>query len=154
MSYEWLKWLHILSGALLLGSSVGSAYYLLLASRSGDPRVVVSVTGLVIWADVLFTATNLMFLPLSGWALAWMVGHPLGSSWLVGSTVLLVVAAVCWWPLMRLQRLMRDLAQQAASENVPLPPAYWRYRARWALAGLPILLALLATFYLMVARPA
>jgi uncharacterized membrane protein len=153
MTYELLKWLHILSSTLLFGTGIGSAYYLLFASRTGDARVVAAVSSLVVWADWLFTATTLLFQPISGWALAWMVGFPLNSRWLVWSTVLLVVAGLCWLPVVWLQMRMRDLARQAARENVLLPLPYWRYLTVWVLLGIPALISLLVVFYLMVAKP-
>jgi uncharacterized membrane protein len=152
MSYEVLKLLHILSSTVLFGTSIGSAFYFLFASRTGDPRVVASVAALVVWADWLFTATTLLFQPVSGWALAAMAGFPLNSRWLVWSTGLLL-AGLCWLPVVWLQLRMRDLARQAARENVLLPRLYWRYLSIWVLLGIPALLALLGAFYLMVAKP-
>ena len=153
MSYELLKWLHILSSALLLGTGLGSAYYLFFSSRSGDAHVAARVTALVVWADWLFAATPLLILLLSGWLLAWVKDIPLYSLWLLLSTVLLVLAGACLLPAIWLHVRMRSLARRAASENVPLPPAYWRLLSHGILLGMPALLALLVGFYLMVARP-
>ena len=42
----------------------------------------------------------------------------------------------------------------AAHAAVPLPPAYRRYARRWEALGYPAFVAMLAVFYLMVAKPA
>jgi uncharacterized membrane protein len=52
-----------------------------------------------------------------------------------------------------LQLRMRDLACEAARTHQPLPAAYWRYFRVWWLLGIPAFAALVAVFYLMVAKP-
>ena len=39
MDYLIAKWLHILSSTLLFGTGIGSAWYMLTASLTRDPRV-------------------------------------------------------------------------------------------------------------------
>ena len=49
--YLSLKWLHILSSVLLLGTGFGTAYYLYFANRSRDVAALAVVTRLVVRAD-------------------------------------------------------------------------------------------------------
>jgi len=46
--YLGLKWLHILSSVLLVGTGFGSAYYLFFANRSRDVAALSVVTRLVV----------------------------------------------------------------------------------------------------------
>lgn len=155
MTYLIVKWLHILSSTILFGTGVGSAYYMLFASRmTRDPKVVAAVVGLVVWADGIFTATTMVFQPLSGFYLAHLAGFPLGSTWLLWSIVLYLVAGACWLPVVWMQIRMRDMARESVRLGTPLPDAYWRYLNRWTWLGLPALFAFLGVFYLMVAKPA
>lgn len=155
MTYLILKWLHIVSSTLVFGTGVGSAYYMLFASRlTRDPKVVAAVLGLVVWADWLFTATTMVFQPLSGFYLAHLAGFPLGSTWIVWSVILYLVAGGCWLPVVWMQIRMRDLAREAVRLGTPLPEAYWRWLNRWTWLGFPALFAFLGVFYLMVAKPA
>ena len=50
---------------------------------------------------------------------------------------------------------MRDLARDAGQPaKQPLPPLYWKHFRQWFALGVPAFFALLAVFYLMVAKPA
>jgi len=147
-----VKYLHILSSTFLFGTGVGTAFYLLFASRGRDPRVVAAVARLVVVADWIFTATTVVFQPLSGLYLAHRLGIPLGTPWLYWSLVLFLIAALCWLPVVRLQIRLRDIAQAAADSGQPLPLEYDRHLGTWAALGVPALLSFLAIFYLMTAR--
>jgi uncharacterized membrane protein len=153
MEYVVVKWLHILSSTLLFGTGLGSAFYMFFASRSRDARVAAVVVRHVVLADWLFTTTTIVFQPLSGWYLAHLAGIPLGSKWIVWTLLLYLLAGACWLPVVWLQIRMRDMAQQAAARDLPLPPAYWRLLRAWTALGVPAFVAMVVIFYLMVAKP-
>ena len=48
---------------------------------------------------------------------------------------------------------MRDLADQAVRDAQPLPSAYHRLFRLWFAFGFPAFAAVLAIFWLMIARP-
>ena len=153
MDYVTVKWLHILSSTVLFGTGIGSAYYMLMASLKGDPRTVLLVVRYVVIADWIFTATTVVFQPLSGFWLAHLAGIPFTTGWILWSTALYLVAGACWLPVVWLQLRMRELARAAVAESTPLPPLYWRYFRIWWMLGIPAFLALVVVFYLMVAKP-
>jgi uncharacterized membrane protein len=126
---------------------------MLVVSLKGDPRTVLLVVRYVVIADWIFTATTVVFQPLSGFWLAHLAGMPFTTGWIVWSTVLYLVAGACWLPVVWLQLRMRELARAAVAESTPLPPLYWRYFRIWWMLGIPAFLALVAVFYLMVAKP-
>lgn len=154
MSYLLVKWLHVLSSTLLFGTGIGSAFYLLVTSLHRDPRVVAVVARYVVIADWLFTATTVVFQPLSGlWMVHW--AHiPWRSGWVSWSVALYALAVACWLPVVLLQMRMRDLAAAAALAQQCLPAAYWRAFRAWVALGVPAFFAFLAVFYLMVVKPA
>ncbi|NHQ89186.1 DUF2269 family protein [Janthinobacterium lividum] len=154
MEYLVIKWLHIVSSTLLFGTGIGSAFYLLFTSLSRDVRAIAVVSRHVVRADWLFTATTVVFQPLSGFYLAHLAGYPLSSRWIVWSVVLYLVAGACWLPVVWLQMRMRDMAQASARDGVALPAPYWRYLRIWAALGVPAFFALIVVFYLMTAKPA
>jgi len=153
MDYVTVKWLHVLSSTLLFGTGLGSAFYLFFASRTGDARAVAVVARYVVVADYLFTATTVVFQPLSGWYLAHLAGFPLTSRWILWSFALYFLAGACWLPVVWIQIRMRDLAARAAADNTPLPLLYWRYLRVWTILGMPAFVALIVVFWLMVAKP-
>jgi uncharacterized membrane protein len=154
LTYLVVKWLHVLSSTVLFGTGLGSAYYMFFASRTRDARVAASVVRLVVVADWVFTATSVVFQPLSGLYLAHLAGIPWTVRWIAASLALYVLAGACWLPVVWMQMRMRDMAARAAAADAPLPPGYWTYLRRWAALGLPAFLALVAVFWLMIAKPA
>jgi uncharacterized membrane protein len=154
LTYLTLKWLHVLSSTLLFGTGVGSAFYMYFASRTRDARVVAAVTRYVVIADWLFTATTLVFQPLSGFWMAYLAGIPFTARWLSASVALYLLAAACWLPVAWMQVRMRDMAQAARDAAAPLPPRYWLCLRRWVALGIPAFVALVVVFWLMVVKPA
>jgi uncharacterized membrane protein len=153
MEYVTLKWLHIVSSALLFGTGLGSAFYMFFASRTRDPRVVAAVVRHAVLADWLFTATTVVFQPVSGYYLARMAGFPLGSAWIVWSFVLYCVAGACWLPVVWMRMRMRSIARKAVLDSTELPYRYWYLLRLWVLLGVVAFVSLIIVFYLMVAKP-
>lgn len=153
MEYVVVKWLHVLASTFLFGTGVGSAWYLLFASRSGDARAAAVVARQVVIADLVFTATTAVFQPLSG---AWLVhraGFDWSGRWLLWSIALYALAIACWLPVIWLQLRLRDLATAAVRAGAGLPPGYFHYLRIWVALGIPAFCAFVAIFYLMVAKP-
>jgi uncharacterized membrane protein len=153
-TYLLIKWLHVLSSTVLFGTGVGTAYYLLTVSLHGEPRAVAVVSARVVTADWLFTATTVVLQPLTGLYLVHRAGWSLATPWLHSSLWLFALTVACWLPVLWLQIRMRNLAQQAVARNEPLPAAYRRCLWAWVALGCPAFVAMLAVFWLMVAKPA
>ncbi|HLO63404.1 MAG TPA: DUF2269 domain-containing protein [Azonexus sp.] len=151
--YLLLKWLHILSSVVLVGTGIGSAYYLFLASRTRNAAVAAVVVGHVVQADWWFTTPTIVFQPVSGFWLVYLAGYSLHSLWLAASLALYALAVASWLPVVGLQIRMRNLARRAVDENAPLPDRYWRDLAWWVSLGVVAFCALVVVFYLMVAKP-
>jgi uncharacterized membrane protein len=147
------KWLHVLSSTLLFGTGIGSAFYMLFTSLTRDARAVAVVVRHVVIADWLFTATTVVFQPLSGLWMMHLAGFPITAKWIAWSFALYFLAGACWLPVVWIQYRMRDLAVAAAAADAPLPPQYWRYLRVWVALGIPAFFALVVVFYLMVAKP-
>ena len=94
-----VKYLHVLSSTLLFGTGIGTAFYLFFVSWTRDAKVVAAVARLVVTADWIFTATTIVFQPLSGFYLAHRMGISWTTPWVFWSTVLFVIAALCWLPV-------------------------------------------------------
>jgi uncharacterized membrane protein len=154
MEYLIVKWLHVLSSTVLFGTGLGSAYYMFFASLSRKPAAAAVVVRQVVRADWWFTTTTIVFQPLSGLYLAHLAGLPLSTRWIAWSVALYLLAGACWLPVVWLQIRMRGLAEAAEAAGKALPPLYFRLLKVWTALGVPAFLALVAVFYLMVAKPA
>lgn len=153
IEYVLVKWLHVLSSAILLGTGIASAFHMLVASRHRDPAVAYFVARWVVVADWIFTATALIAQPLTGFYLVYIAGYPPTSRWIVWSTVLYLVAGACWLPVVWMQMQMRDMARTAVETGTELPPRYFRFFRAWVALDIPALGALVYAFYLMIAKP-
>lgn len=154
MDYVIVKWLHVLSSTLLFGTGLGSAFFMLVVSRTRDAHAIAVVTRYVVIADWAFTTPTIVIQPLTGFYLVYLAGFPIGSTWLVATFALYLLAGACWLPVVWMQMRMRDMARQAAAAGSELPDQYWQLLRWWVALGIVAFLALVAVFYLMVAKPA
>ena len=152
--YFMLKWIHILSSVLMVGTGLGSAFYMFFTHRSGNVQAQAVVTRLVVRADWWFTTPTVFIQPATGLAMASLAGLPLSTPWIAVSLALYALAGACWLPVVWLQLRMRDMAAEAARTGQPLPAAYARSARWWEALGYPAFAAMLAVFYLMVNKPA
>ena len=148
-----LKVAHILGATVLLGTGAGIAFFMLMAHRTGDARLIAHTAGVVVIADALFTATAVVLQPLTGAALAYLSGRSLLDGWIVASLVLYVVTGAFWLPVVWMQFRMRDLARAAAVAAAPLPPEYHRLWRLWFACGFPAFAAVVAIIWLMTVQP-
>ena len=152
-TYLLLKWLHVVGSTVLLGTGAGIAFFMLMAHRTGDARVIAGVARIVVRADYLFTATAVIAQPITGALLARTVGYALTEGWILASIALYLLTGAFWLPVVWMQSRMRDLAAAAASAGEALPAEYHRLFRRWFAFGFPAFTAVLAIFWLMIARP-
>jgi uncharacterized membrane protein len=151
--YFLLKFLHAIGAAVLLGTGAGIAFFMLAAHLSRNPATIAGTARIVVRADFLFTATAVVAQPITGVLLAQNVGYSLLDGWVAWSIVLYFVTGAFWLPVVWMQMTMRDLAAAALRENRPLPPQYHRLFRWWFAFGFPAFAAVLAIFWLMIARP-
>jgi uncharacterized membrane protein len=154
MSYLLLKWVHVISSTVLLGTGAGIAFFMWHAHRTRDVRVIAAVAAGVVRADFIFTATAVVVQPLSGLALIHRLGLPLSLPWIHWSLALYVLVGCCWLPVVWLQVRMRNLARIALESGTALPGSYHRCFRYWFALGWPAFAGVLAIFWLMVTKPA
>ncbi|WP_342315143.1 DUF2269 domain-containing protein [Lysobacter sp. FW306-1B-D06B] len=152
--YLWVKWIHVLSSVVLVGTGFGTAFYLFFANRSGNVQAQAVVARLVVRADFWFTMPAVLIQPASGLLMAYLAGWPLTTPWLALSIVLFVATGALWLPVVWLQVRMAAMAAAAVDGAGVLPAEYWRYARWWEALGYPAFIAMLAVFYLMVVKPA
>lgn len=151
---HFIRWLHVIGATALFGTGAGIAFFMVMAHRTRDARLIAHVASTVVIADWIFTATAVIAQPLTGALLAHLIGWRLGEGWILVSLGLYVVTGAFWIPVVVMQRRMRDLARAAAAKGEALPEAYFRLYRRWFAFGFPAFFAVLAIIWLMIARPA
>ena len=149
-----LKWAHVLGACVLIGTGAGIAFFMVMAHRSRDARLIAHVAGTVVIADFLFTASAVVVQPITGYLLARAIGWPLSEPWILLSLGLYVLIGLFWLPVVWIQMRLRDLARAAAAAGAPLPAAYRRLYRLWLACGFPAFIAILVIVWLMLERPA
>lgn len=153
MDYLWVKWLHILSSAVLFGTGLGIAFFMWTAHRRGDARAIAETARNVVIADALFTAPAVIVQLLSGLWLTQRLGIPFSALWIKYALILFVLVGVCWLPVLWLQLRARNLARGAVLNGTPLTEQYRRVMRWWFWLGWPAFLSVMLIFWLMVMKP-
>ncbi|MDR1064245.1 MAG: DUF2269 domain-containing protein [Azoarcus sp.] len=153
-TYLLIKWLHIVSSVLMVGTGFGTAFYLFFANRTKNAAAIAVVSRLVVRADTWFTAPTVILQPLSGLWLMQQGGWTFSTGWILASLALFFLAGACWLPVVWLQLKLRDMAEETVrSGGCELPPRYWRFARRWEWLGYPAFTAVVVIFFLMVNKP-
>jgi uncharacterized membrane protein len=152
-TYMLLKFAHILSSVLLVGTGFGSAFYLFFIHRTRNVQAIAEVSRLVVRADFWFTTPAVIVQPLTGLAMASMAGFTSTQNWLLWTLALYVLAGACWLPVVWLQIRMAEMAARALADKTSLPRDYWRYARYWERLGYPAFIAMLGVYGLMVFKP-
>jgi uncharacterized membrane protein len=152
-SYLILKFIHVLSGAVLLGTGIGIAYFLLTAHLSRNLEAMRVVARYVILADWIFTATAVVVQPVSGVLMMLERGWPFTSSWFAATVALYIAVGLCWIPVVVLQYRMARLLREAAN-HAALGADYYHAFRLWAMLGIPAFAMVLALYAVMIFKPA
>lgn len=148
-----LRWTHVIGATVLLGTGAGIAFFMLMAHRTGDTKIIAHTAGVVVIADTLFTATAAILQPITGILLANAVGWPLSEGWVLLSLSLYVVIGLFWLPVVWIQIQLRNMARLSATDGTPLPERYHRLYRIWFACGFPAFAAVLIIVWLMLYRP-
>jgi len=153
MTYFVLKFLHVIGASVLLGTGAGIAFFMLMAHLSRDPNVIAGVARIVVVADFVFTATAVIVQPITGVLLARNVGYSLFDGWIFWSIILYLITGAFWLPVVWMQMQLREFAATAAREGTELPRRYHVIFWWWFAFGFPAFAAVVAIFWLMIAKP-
>jgi uncharacterized membrane protein len=135
---------------LLFGTGLGSAFYKWMADRSGNVAHIAVTNRHVVLADWIFTTPTVIFQPVSGLWMVYLLGLPLATPWIAASLLLFFLAGACWLPVVWLQIRMQKIAAIAAAEATPLPDIYWEMSRWWFWLGVPAFTAMVLVVALMV----
>lgn len=151
--YLVLKLAHLIGAAVLLGTGLGIAFFMVWADRTGDARTIAATARIVVVADLIFTASAVVLQPITGLLLASQQGYRLTEAWIASSLGLYVLIGLCWLPVVWMQIRMRDLADDAVLKGTTLPARYHRLMRIWFWLGWPAFAGVIAIYWLMLAKP-
>jgi uncharacterized membrane protein len=153
MEYLFVKFIHILSAAVLFGTGMGIAFYMFMANRRKDIAGIYFAARHVVIADWLFTTPAVVLQLATGLWLTQEAGYEYMDYWIFWGLILYFFIGLCWLPVVWMQIKMRDQAKIALETGTELPPSYWRMDRWWIRLGALAFPSILIIFYLMVFKP-
>lgn len=153
--YFWLKLIHILSATIILGTGIGSVFYLHRAHKTANSQIIAFAAKNVVIADWIFTTPAIIIQFLTGVGLMHVLTYPWTIDWIMIALGLFILVGACWLPVVWLQIQIRDMAESAlkTGANIYQNPLYIRYMKLWYLLGWPAFIAVIIIFYMMVFKP-
>ena len=151
--YGIVKTAHILSGTVLFGTGLGTAFFFWRAHAPGNQAGRLAAARTAVLADWVFTTPAVLVQPATG---IWMVakaGFPWNDLWLVATYGLYFVAALCWLPVVGIQIWMKRLLEREADGDGMDRRLYARLFRIWFLLGWPAFGGLVLVYFLMVMKP-
>ncbi len=149
-----IKFVHVLAAAVMFGTWLGIAVFMLLAHRSGNTSVVALTSRFAVSVEKIVMIAAIALQPISGFPLAWAIGFsPLDEFWIELSLALYIAVIAAWLAVLRIEIRIRNIAGQAALDGVPLPDAYWGLFRLYSALAWPAIAGMVALFLLMVWQP-
>jgi uncharacterized membrane protein len=152
--YALFKSVHIVGVVVLLGNVTITAFWKVLADRTGNARIIAHAQHGVTVADWIFTLAGIILILVGGYGAVAVAGMPLAGTVWLGIGQLLFAASGCIWlgVLIPIQiRQARAARSMAPDSNVP--SQYRRDSRSWLIWGVVATVPLVAAIYVMVAKP-
>jgi uncharacterized membrane protein len=151
-NYLLLKYIHIFCAIVLVGTGVGIAFFMLVASRSKNVAVIAHTARYVVLADWLFTTPAVIGQLTTGILLMKRLQYSFSSPWFMSVMSLFIFIGCCWTPVVFIQYRLKKLASEAESSGV-LNDAFYCAMKYWIALGLPAFTGILIMLWLMIFKP-
>ncbi|MCP4472367.1 MAG: DUF2269 domain-containing protein [Gammaproteobacteria bacterium] len=145
--YLWIKLLHILSAMLILGTGLGTAFFMFRAHMSRNAEAMRITTQSVVLADWIFTTPAVVIQFLTGFWLTSRLGIPYGSVWFVSILALFILVGLCWIPVVFIQLRIREIIRNGGTLD-----DYSTLMKMWIGLGIPAFASVLILIFLMVSK--
>lgn len=159
--YFFIKLVHIVCAALILGTGIGTAFFMLTAYLNGDAAAIRVTSRHVVLADWIFTAPAVVLQFATGLWLTSFLGIAYTSAWFIAALAMFALVGACWLPVVWIQiRLSRLIDASLDSTGVKdagagnaLPGRFALLMRAWIALGVPAFTLTLLLFWLMVFKP-
>jgi uncharacterized membrane protein len=143
----WIKLVHILSAAVLFGTGMGTAFFMLKAYLSENEQAMKITTNTVVMADWVFTTPAVVIQLATGLWLTSKLNIAYDSAWFVAVISLYALVGLCWVPVVWIQIRIKDLIATGSARD-----DYRQLMRVWMALGVPAFGSVIVIFYLMVSK--
>lgn len=148
-----IKFVHLIAIAVMCGTWLCNALFMLLARQSRNTSVVAVTALFAVRAEFILMLPAVVVTPLAGYPLAVAIGASLDEYWIELSEAIYAAVVVVWLAGLFVERRMRKITQEAALKGKPLPNSYRRLFRVWCAVTLAGLAGLVAIMVLMIRQP-
>jgi len=148
MSYNLLKIIHILSATLMIGTGLGSAFYLYVTYKTSSFVTVKEVLKIVIIADLIFTTPSVITQLITGLLLSDKL-HLTETSWYIMVLSVSLVVLVLWLIAVYIQYQLKKTIENKTT----LPKYFNKLMSIWFYLGIPSFVLSVYLYYLMIYKP-
>jgi uncharacterized membrane protein len=151
MLYLGLKYIHIIAAVFLFGFGMGSYLYLIAASRTANPQVIVHVARMVVRFDTWITTPAGFIQVATGYMLMKVAGLPLSTEWILTSLIIFLCVGSLWLPVLVLQKRLCVMASSAVETGRALDDDYrsvykkWWWMGVFGFAGMFVIVMMMVT---------
>lgn len=148
-----IKFVHMIAMAVMFGTWLCLALFMIYAYRSGNTSVVALTAVFVVRAELTLMAPAVALQPLAGFPLALAIGARLDEYWIEVSTAVYAAVVAAWLANLIIELRIRKATQQAALDAKPLPDSYRRMFRLWGAVTFAGLAGMIAVMALMIWQP-
>lgn len=151
-SYLLIKMIHIISAVVVAGTGMGIAFFMFMASKTDDPKIVYNTAKTVVLADWIFTTPAVITQFITGILLMNILGYSYSSTWFITVISLFIFIGMCWLPVLKIQYRLKNLSYESI-EKEKLNSDFHKMMRYWILLGIPAFISIVIIFWLMVFKP-
>jgi uncharacterized membrane protein len=148
-----LKFLHMLSMAVMFGAWLAIAMFMLFAHRYGKAPVMALISAIVVRVELWVMLAAVVLQPIIGFPLAYVIGSPVDAYWLEASAVIYAGVLLLWILNLLIEMRIRRLSKDAALAAAALPASYRRLFWLWSLFTIAGLAGMVAIMAFMIWQP-
>jgi uncharacterized membrane protein len=148
-----IKFVHMIAIAVMFGTWLAIALFMLFARRSRNTSVVAVTALFVVRAEFMLMLPAVALTPLAGYPLAVAIGVNLDEYWIELSEAIYAAVVVVWLAGLMVERRIRKITQEAAVNGKPLPDSYRGLFRIWCVITLAGLAGMIAIMALMIRQP-
>lgn len=148
ISYQTLKLIHILSATIMIGTGLGSAFYLYATYKTALFTTVKEVLKIVIIADLIFTTPSVIVQLITGLMLSQKL-NLLQTDWFWIVLSISFIVLILWLGAVYIQYKLKRIINDKDS----LPTQFNSLMKIWFYLGIPSFLLAMYLYYLMIYKP-
>ncbi len=148
-----IKFVHMIAMAVMFGTWVCTALFMLLGYRSRKASLVALTARYVVRAELTLMIPAIALQPLAGFPLAVAIGDRLDEYWLEASLAIYAVVVAAWLANLIIALRIRKVTREAALSIKALPKIYRRLFFTWSAISVAGLAGMIAIMALMVWQP-